>query len=95
MICPSESNEIKVTKESTLQAAFSKQCITRTANIQRTRNPAKFNENRTLYGEDTAYFIAYADHRYAQLTATENTAVPDNNKEQKVWYDTADEPSPQ
>jgi hypothetical protein len=21
--------------------------------------------------------------------------VPDNNKEQKVWYDTADEPSPQ
>jgi hypothetical protein len=94
MIHPSESNEINSNAGEYPPSRRLKQRITRAANIQHTRNPAKFNKNRTPYGEDTAHFISCAEHRYAQLTATDNTTAPENNKEQKVWYDTADEPSP-
>jgi hypothetical protein len=49
MICPSESNEINSNEGEYAPSLRLKQHITRAANIQRTRNPAEFNENRTLY----------------------------------------------
>lgn len=85
-----ESNEINSNDGEYAPSRRLRQRITRATNIQRTRNPAEFNENRILFGEDTARFIAYNEHRYAQLTGTENTAAPpspspaDNNNPPSV-----------
>ena len=41
-----------------------KQRIIRANNIRRKANPAEFNQNSSLFGEDNACFIAYLQHRY-------------------------------